>query len=78
MIKAASLQVRKSICGKVERIRTPDPFEVYEIKDFGAISLGKHSFHNLVEDSYSEPTKFITIYKSIENRWKITRVISLH
>ena len=70
--------IKENICGKVERIRTPDPFEVYEIKDFGAISLGKHSFHNLVEDSYFEPTKFITIYKNTENGWKITRVISLH
>lgn len=70
--------MKANICGKVERILTPDTFEVHEIKDFGAISLGKHSFHNLVEDSYSEPTKFITIYKNTENGWKITRVISLH
>ncbi|AWH74451.1 DUF4440 domain-containing protein [Dokdonia sp. Dokd-P16] len=70
--------MKANICGKVERILTPDTFEVHEIKDFGAIALGKHSFHNLVEDSYSEPSKFITILKNTENGWKITRVISLH
>ena len=70
--------MKANICGKVERILTPDTFEVHEIKDFGAIALGKHSFHNLIEDSYSKPSKFITIFKKTENGWKITRVISLH
>ncbi|AEE18431.1 uncharacterized protein DUF4440 [Dokdonia sp. Hel_I_63] len=70
--------MKANICGKVERILTPDTFEVHKIKDFGAIALGKHSFHNLMEDSYSEPSKFITIFKKTENGWKITRVISLH
>ncbi|WP_339847921.1 nuclear transport factor 2 family protein [uncultured Dokdonia sp.] len=70
--------MKANICGKVERILTPDTFEVHEIKDFGAIALGKHSFHNLNEDSYSKPSKFITIFKKTNKKWIITRVISLH
>lgn len=70
--------IKANICDKVERILTPDTFEVHEIKDFGAIALGKHSFHNLMEDSYSEPSKFITIFKKTDKKWMITRVISLH
>ena len=70
--------LKENICNKVQRTLTPDTFEVHEIAGFGAVSLGKHSFHNLVEDSHSEPSKFITILKDTPEGWKITRVISLH
>jgi len=70
--------IKENICGKVKRTLTPGTFEVHEIKDFGAVALGKHSFHNLVEDSHSEPSTFIMIFKNTENGWKVTRVISLH
>ncbi len=67
-----------NICNKVKRTLTTGTFEVHEIKDYGAVAMGKHSFHNLVEDSHSEPSKFVTIFKKTAQGWKITRVISLH
>lgn len=70
--------IKENICNKVQRTLTEGTFEVHEIKDFGAVALGKHSFHNLVEDSYSQPSKFILIFKKTENNWQVTRVISLH
>ncbi len=72
------LSIENNVCGKVKRTLTEGTFEVHEIKDFGAVALGKHSFHNLVEDSHSEPSKFITTLKRTPEGWKITRVISLH
>lgn len=70
--------MKENICDKVKRTLTEGTFEVHEIKDFGAVALGKHSFHNLVEDSHSEPSKFISIFKRTDEGWKVTRVISLH
>ncbi len=76
--KQYMISIKENICGKVERTLTEGTFEVHEIKDFGAVALGKHSFHNLIEDSYSEPSKFIGIFKKTDDGWKMTRVISLH
>lgn len=72
------ISMKENICGKVKRTLTEGTFEVHEIKGFGAVALGKHSFHNLIEDSHSEPSKFITIFKHTADGWIITRVISLH
>ncbi len=72
------ISMKENICGKVERTLTEGTFEVHEIKDFGAVALGKHSFHNLIEDSHSEPSKFISVFKRTDKGWKVTRVISLH
>ncbi|MCB0464076.1 MAG: nuclear transport factor 2 family protein [Aequorivita sp.] len=69
----------KYICGKVTRELIKGSVEVYPIKDYGAVEMGYHKFYNNQEpDASSHPSKFIIMWKHIDNDWKITKVISLH
>lgn len=70
--------VKKNICGKVNRVIVPGSMEVSAIPGFGAIETGKHRFHNLAENSVSQPGNFVIVWKYETGQWKITRVISLH
>jgi len=71
---------KKNICGKVTRELVKGSIEVYPIKDYGAVEIGLHKFHNNTEkeNSVSTSVKFIMIWVHKGNDWKITRVISLH
>jgi len=69
---------KKNICGKVNRELVPGSIEVYPIKGYGAIEMGYHKFHNLVEKSVSEGSRFIIIWQQKNNQWILARVISLH
>ena len=69
---------QKNICGKVQRLLVPGSIEVYPIHGFGAIEIGLHKFHNLVEQSVSREGKFIMIWRYRDQHWQITRVVSLH
>lgn len=70
--------VQKYICGKVRRILKPGSIEVSEIPNYGAVQMGAHSFRNLAENSQSEPSRFITLWRKDQGRWQMSRVISLH
>jgi ketosteroid isomerase-like protein len=72
--------VRKNICGKVTRELLKGSIEVYQIKDYGAVQIGFHGFHNNQEKETGEThfSKFVHIWRLQNNRWRITRVISLH
>lgn len=71
---------KKYICGKVSRELVKGSVEVYLIKDFGAIEIGLHKFHNNQEPAgtASKESKFIMMWQFKNNEWKITKVISLH
>ncbi|MBC7948633.1 MAG: nuclear transport factor 2 family protein [Chitinophagaceae bacterium] len=70
--------VKNNICNKVRRELAPGSIEVSPIPGFGAIALGSHRFHNLVEKSTSRYAKFVIIWQYKDARWRVTRVISLH
>jgi hypothetical protein len=72
--------LEKNICGKVKRELVAGSIEVYPIKDFGAVEMGIHRFHNNQEPpgTPSHAGKFVIIWQHTNNTWKITRVISLH
>ncbi len=72
--------VRKNICGKVTRELLKGSIEVYQIKDYGAVQIGFHGFHNNQEKptGVTHFSKFVTIWRLQNKRWRITRVISLH
>lgn len=72
--------VKKNICGKVTRKLLKGSIEVYQINNYGAVEIGFHGFHNNQE---KEPdtthfSKFVNIWRLYNNKWQITRVISLH
>ncbi len=69
----------KFICGKVTREVLKKTIEVYPIKDYGAVEIGFHQFHNNQEpDIVPTPTKFIIMWQKKSEDWKISKVISLH
>ncbi len=72
--------IRKNVCGKVRRELVKGSIEVYPIKDYGAIEMGLHKFHNNTEPegTPSHAAKFIIIWQHKNNDWKITKVVSLH
>ncbi len=71
--------IKRNICGKVTRVLVKGSIEVYPIAGFGAVETGLHRFINHEEsETPSKPDKFIMIWRHSNNRWQITRVISLH
>ena len=69
--------LEKNICGKVTRELVEGSIEVYPIKDYGAVQLGYHKFHNNQEpDAPSKPSKFILLWQHQNNEWKITRSLA--
>ena len=71
---------KKNICGKVTRELIKGSIEVYPIKNFGAIEMGLHKFHNNQEaaGTPSKVGRFVIIWERKNNEWKIKRVVSLH
>jgi hypothetical protein len=71
--------IRKNICGKVTRVLVSGSIEVYPIGDYGAVEMGLHRFINHQEsETPTKPDKFILIWQHQNERWRISRVISLH
>lgn len=71
--------LKNNICGKVTRELLKGSIEVYPIKDYGAVEMGYHRFHNINDtDQNSHFARFVHIWKKENGAWKITRVISLH
>ncbi len=70
--------VKNHICGKVRRELLKGSIEVSPVPGFGAIEIGSHRFHNLVEKSTSDFSRFVVVWQFKNNEWKVTRVISLH
>jgi uncharacterized protein DUF4440 len=71
---------KRNICGKVTRELVKGSIEVYPIKNYGAIEMGLHQFHNNQEKEPAVPriSRFIVIWKYKSGEWKIARVVSLH
>ena len=74
------IATQKNICGKVTRELLKETVEVYPVKNFGAIEIGYHKFHNNTEktDTVSRPGRFVIVWEDTKNGWKIKRVVSLH
>jgi hypothetical protein len=71
---------KKYVCGKVTRELVKGSIEVYPIKGYGAIEMGFHRFNNNTEPvgTPSHASKFIIFWQHRNQRWKITKVVSLH
>ncbi|WP_207512567.1 nuclear transport factor 2 family protein [Longitalea luteola] len=77
--KAELITVLKNeICGKVTRELLDGSIEVYPIKDYGAVQMGYHRFHNKVDTTMSNYSPFVHIWRNEKGQWRITRVVSLH
>jgi len=71
---------KRNVCGKVTRELVKGSIEVYPIKDFGAVEMGLHKFHNNQEPAGtpSHVGRFMIIWENKNDDWKIRRVVSLH
>lgn len=71
--------LKNNICGKVTRELLKGSIEVYPIKDYGAVEMGYHRFHNVNDTSPdSHYARFVHLWHRENGQWRITRVISLH
>jgi ketosteroid isomerase-like protein len=66
------------ICGKITRKLVKGSIEVSPIPGYGAVELGEHAFYNKAQNTTSEPSKFVIVWKNNNGKWIITKVISLH
>jgi hypothetical protein len=71
--------IKKNICGKVTRELVKGSIEVSPIPGYGAVEIGQHMFHNNQEKNQKpRSSRFIIIWQNKNEKWFITRVISLH
>src|SRR5579862_373455 len=71
--------IKENICGKVTRVLVKGSLEVYPIPGYGAVEIALHQFINHMEqDHLSAPDKFIVVWRFKNDKWQITRVVSLH
>jgi len=59
----------------VTRTLVPGSLEVYPIKDFGAIQMGRHTFVRAGEPG-AEIAKFVHLWSYSEGKWRLSRVMS--
>lgn len=71
---------QRNICGKVTRELVRGSVEVYPIRNYGAVEIGLHIFHNNQEPPPPHPKvgRFVIVWHHTNAGWKISRVISLH
>lgn len=71
---------KQNVCGKVTRELVKGSIEVYPIRNYGAVEVGLHKFHNNTEPpgAPSHTGRFVITWRLRNNNWTITRVISLH
>lgn len=70
--------LKNNICGKVTRVLQEGSIEVYPIKNYGAVQMGKHGFYNRSEKNKIKYAKFVHIWRLEHGSWRLTRVVSLH
>ncbi|WP_342117561.1 nuclear transport factor 2 family protein [Pseudoduganella sp. OTU4001] len=59
----------------VTRTLVPGSLEVYPMKGYGAVQIGRHTFARKGEPG-SEVAKFVHLWKRDGNAWRLARVLS--
>ncbi len=69
--------VKTNICGKVRRELIQGSLQVYPMKGFGALLVGRHRFHPSAPGSEATGVaQFIHLAQKTAAGWKVTRVYS--
>lgn len=74
-----SIRFRCNGTTKVRRELVPGSLEVYPIKNYGAIEIGRHNFYYTEignEEKLDGTFRFVNIWVNNNNEWKISRAIS--
>jgi hypothetical protein len=67
---------KKFVCHKIRRELVPGTFNVYPIKDYGAIEEGEHRFCQVASGQCEGIAKFVMIWRHDGDEWVLTRVLS--
>lgn len=59
----------------VKRTLVEGSLEVYPIKDYGAVQLGRHTFTKAGEEGVTV-AQFVHLWQRSEGRWRLARVLS--
>lgn len=59
----------------VKRMLVPGSLEVYPIKDYGAVQMGRHTFARDGKPG-AEIAKFVHLWKLSDGKWRLARVLS--
>jgi hypothetical protein len=59
----------------VKRTLVPGSLEVFPIKDFGAVQMGRHTFTRQGEQG-AEIAKFVHLWNYSDGKWRLSRVLS--
>jgi len=59
----------------VKRTLVAGSLEVYPIKDFGALQMGRHTFTREGEPGV-EIAKFVHLWRHLDGKWRLARVMS--
>jgi hypothetical protein len=59
----------------VKRTLVAGSLEVYPLKDYGAIQMGRHTFTREGEPG-AEIAKFVHLWKRADGKWRLARVLS--
>jgi hypothetical protein len=68
--------IRQNICGKVHRELVKGSLEVYPMKGYGALEMGRHRFTHPGIDNDEGEGKFVQLWKYEDGKWLLGRVIS--
>jgi hypothetical protein len=69
--------IRDTVCGNLRRELITDSFKVRPIKDFGAVTQGKHKFCDTKTNQCNVSSEFTFVWENRKDTWVITRVISV-
>ncbi|MCW4454486.1 nuclear transport factor 2 family protein [Flavobacterium sp. MXW15] len=67
---------RKHVCGRYTRELVGGSLQVFPVKDFGAISQGRHRFCDTATGKCEGLADFTLVWRQHEGHWTITRVLS--
>lgn len=71
--------LKNNICGKVTRHLVPGSIEVSPIPGYGAVEIGEHGFKNNQEPNAPfKASRFVIVWQYKNEKWQLTKVISLH
>jgi hypothetical protein len=68
--------IKQNICGKVRRELVKGSLEVFPMKGYGALEMGRHRFTHPGIDNDEGEGSFIQLWKYEDGKWVLTRVIS--
>lgn len=72
-------RIRQGVDFRARRELVKDSLAVYPLNNYGAVETGRHNFYAIEDgkpERMTESAQFLQIWKKVDGRWKLTRVVS--